>query len=227
MSFADYIKSPEGIATIRAALGSGGVPATRVRNTTELKAKWAKIGNIPHGTTDSICINTPGFDPAVVLPVTYSAVSNGWYSQPVPIYWFNLPAGRATTANAAVGTTVTTGTEGYCLTNFQSYVDVGLTAQMSMYAVGSTNNASAFPICRFRCVRTTTNPQNVSGATPANLIQLNLSTGAFTSSGISGWADYTVTGTGAHLWGDGVFEVGGVAATITGYVQRVDLRWKV
>ena len=227
MTDINFLKTPEAIAAIRQAVGVSAPASGIVRNVSELKAKWGKIGYIPHGTVDSIVLNSPGFDPAVVLPVTYSAVSNKWYSQPVPIYWFNLPAGRATAANAAVGTTVTTGIEGYCLTNFQSYVDVGLTAQMSMYAVGSTNNASAFPICRFRCVRTTTNPQNVSGATPANLIQLNLSTGAFTSSGISGWADYTVTGTGAHLWGDGVFEVGGVAATITGYVQRVDLRWKV
>lgn len=226
MTDINYLKTPEAIAAIRQAVGIGAPASGIVRNVTELKAKWSKIGYIPHGTMDSICINTPGFDPAVVLPMTYSQISNRWYSQPVPIYWFNLPTGRATSAGAAIGTQVTTGIEGYCLTNFQSYLDVGLTAQMSMYAVGSTNNASAFPICRFRAVKTTTNPQNVSGATPANLIQLNLSTGAFTSSGISGWANYTVTGTGTHLWGDGVFEVAGIAATITGYMQRVDLRWK-
>lgn len=227
MAFSDYLDTPDGIAKIRDIVRTDPVQYGISRSVTELKAKWSSIGYIPHGQMDTILVNTPGFDPAVVLPLTYSAISNRWYSQPEMLMEFNLATGRATAAAAAVGTQVQASTEAYVYTNFQSYLDAGLTCQMEMFATGSSNTAGAFPIARFRAVKSTTNPVNITTPTPANVLVLNLVTGALTSSGILGYADVSVTGTGSHLWAQQTFEVGGVAAQITGYYMKVNLRWRV
>lgn len=223
----EYLDSPEGRSQIQQIMASSPQPTAISRSATELKAKWAKIGSIPHGQMDTILVNTPGFDPAVVLPLTYSAISNRWYSQPEMLMEFNLATGRATAAAAAVGTQVQASPEAYVYTNFQSYLDAGLTCQMEMFATGASNTAGAFPIARFRAVKATTNPVNVATPTPANLLVLYLVTGVIISSGILGYADVSVTGTGSHLWAQQTFEVGGVAAQITGYYMKVNLRWRV
>lgn len=223
----EYLDSPEGRSQIQQIMASSPQPTAISRSATELKAKWAKIGSVPHGQMDTIVVNTPGFDPAVILPVTYSQISNRWYSQPERIFEFMLATGRATAAAAAVGTQVQASDEQYVYTNFQSYLDAGLTSQFEMYATGRSNTVTAFPIARFRAVKSTTNPVNVTTPTPANVLSLNLVTGNLASSGIVGWTDVAVTGTGSHLWAQSTFEVGGAAALITGYYMKVNLRWKV
>ncbi len=226
-TFRDYLNTPEGIARVRDIV-KGVTPGESIsRSANELKAKWASIGSIPHGQMDTIVLNTPGFDPAVILPVTYSQISNRWYSQPEQLLQFLLATGRATAAAAAIGTQVQASDEQYVYTNFQSYLDAGLTSQFEMYATGRSNTATAFPIARFRAVKSTTNPVNVTTPTPANVLGLYLVTGNLTSSGIAGWTDVAVTGTGSHLWAQSTFEVGGAAAQITGYYMKVNLRWKV
>lgn len=227
MSFASYLDTPDGIAKVRDIVRTDPVQNGIARSVVELKAKWSSIGNIPHGQMDTILVNTPGFDPAVILPVTYSQITNRWYSQPEQLIQFLLATGRATAAAAAIGTQVQASDEQYVYTNFQSYLDAGLTSQFEMYATGRSNNAAAFPVARFRAVKSTTNPVNVTTPTPANVLGLNLVTGNLTSSGIVGWTDVSVTGTGSHLWAQSTFEVGGAAAQITGYYMKVNLRWKV
>lgn len=226
-TFRDYLNTPEGIARVRDIV-KGVTPGESIsRSANELKAKWARIGSIPHGQMDTIVVNTPGFDPAVWLSVIYSKITNRWYSAPEQLMEFNLATGRATAAAAAVGTQVQASPEAYVYTNFQSYLDAGLTCQMEMMVTAGTNTAGAFPVCRFRAVKSTTNPVNVATPTPANLLVLNGVAGAVVSSGILGYADVSVTGTGSHLWAQQTFEVGGVAALITGYYMKVNLRWKV
>ena len=226
-TFRDYLNTPEGIARVRDIV-KGVTPGESIsRSANELKAKWARIGSIPHGQMDTIVVNTPGFDPAVWLSVIYSKITNRWYSAPEQLMEFNLATGRATAAAAAVGTQVQASPEAYVYTNFQSYLDAGLTCQMEMMVTAGTNTAGAFPVCRFRAVKSSTNPVDVATPTPANLLVLNGVAGAVVSSGILGYADVSVTGTGSHLWAQQTFEVGGVAALITGYYMKVNLRWKV
>jgi hypothetical protein len=227
MSFASYLDTPDGIAKVRDIVRTDPVQNGIARSVVELKAKWSSIGNIPHGQMDTILVNTPGFDPAVILPVTYSQITNHWYSQPELVMEFMLATGRATAAAAAIGTQVQASNEQYSYTNFQSYLYAGLTCQMEMYSTAGSNTATAFPIARFRAVKSTTNPVNVATPTPANVLALNHVTGNLVSSGIVGYADVSITGTGSHLWTQSTFEVGGAAALITGYYMKVNLRWKV
>lgn len=221
MSFADYIKSPEGIATIRAALGSGGSPLTQVKTVQQLKAKYASIGVLRNGQVE-------GFAPGTASPIllTYNEANHTWYSPWEPIFHFMLATGRATAPAAAVGTQVNVSNEQFVYRDFQAYLDAGLTCQMELLSTGQSDTATAFPISKFKAVKYSgTNPANVTSATPADVITSALVTAVAVS---TSWttSDVSVTGTGSHLWAQGAFEVGGAAATITGYFMSVKLRWR-
>lgn len=220
-SLNNYLKSPEGIAAVRQAVGINSVANTQAKTVAQLKNKYASIGRLVNGQLE-------GFAPGTAAPIilTYNDANRTWYSPWETIFHYMLATGRATAAAAAVGTRVNVSNEQFVYRDFQAYLDAGLTCQMEMFATGQSNTLTAFPIARFAAVLTSSAvPANVTAATPADVLSLNLLTAVATSTGHTA-GDVSVTGTGSHLWAQGAFEVGGAAATITGYFQHVRLRWR-
>lgn len=221
MNFRDFLTSAEGTALVQSIVGSSSTNNLTVASAQQLKNKYAVLGKLVDGTVE-------GLVPSGATPITltYNKANNTWYSPWETIFHYMLATGRATGAAAAVGTQVNVSNEQWVYRNFQQYLNAGLTAQLEMFSTGQSNTAGAFPISRFLAVKSSAaSPTNVTSVTPAIVYSNTHSTGVIVSSAHSA-GDVTVGGTGDHLWAQGAFEVGGVAATITGYFMHVRLRWR-